>query len=181
MTGRLAKRYARALFDLARADGTLEATAEELGRAVAAFEEPRLQPLLLSPAIDAGIRLRTCQRVVAALKLSRIVGNTMLLLAERDRLPLLPDLARWFEALLDDAVGRARINIRSAAPLTPAERSELTELARRLTRRGEVVATSDVDADLLGGVVLDVGGTVYDGSVRTKLDRLSKEMAEGGA
>lgn len=178
MTGRLGKRYARALLDLAREDSSLEAVGEELARGVAAFSEPRLLPLLLSPAIEAAVRLRTSKAVVAALRLSWKVGNLIGLLAERDRLPILPDVARWYEALLDEEVGRARVTIRSAAALGAAERGELVELARRLARRREVLATTEVDPDLLGGVVLDVGGTVYDGSVRAELARLSLEMAE---
>jgi F-type H+-transporting ATPase subunit delta len=71
--------------------------------------------------------------------------------------------------------------MRSAAPLSIAEKNELVELARRLSGRREILTTTEVDPELLGGVVLDLGGTVYDGSVKTQLARLTKEMAEGGA
>jgi F-type H+-transporting ATPase subunit delta len=179
MTGRLAKRYARALLELAREDGSLEGAGEELGRATAAFDEPRLRPLVLSPAIDAGARQRTVQAVIEALRLSRNVGNLIRLLAERDRLVLLPEIARWYDALLDDELGRARVAIRSATPLNTAERNEVVELARRLTECLKVVATTELDTDLIGGVVLDIGGTVYDGSVRSQLARLTKQMASG--
>jgi len=181
VTGRLAKRYARALLELAREEGTLEASGEELGRAVAAFEEPRLRPLVLSPVIDAGARLHTARAVVAALRVSKTVANLLELLAERDRLPILPDIARWYEALLDDQVGRARVAIRSAAPLTATEKGDLVELARRLTGRRDVVAATEIDPELIAGAVLDVGGTVYDGSLKTQLARLTKDMAGNGA
>jgi F-type H+-transporting ATPase subunit delta len=177
----LGKRYARALLALAADAGTLEATGDELGRVASVFEEPRLRPFVLSPAIDAGARLRTVKAVVAALGVSPHVRNLVALLAERDRLVILPEVARWYETLVDARLGRARVAIRSAAPLSAGEKVELVDLARRLTGCQDVVATTDVEADLLGGVVLDVGGTVYDGSVRTQLVRLSKEMAEGGA
>jgi F-type H+-transporting ATPase subunit delta len=181
VTGRLAKRYARALLKIARDEGTLEATGEELVRAVAAFQEPLLRPLVLSPVIDAGERLRTAKAVVAATGVSKTVENLVGLLAERHRLAILPDVARWYEALLDEELDRARATIRSAAPLSAGERTELIELARRLTRRREVLAATELDPELLGGVVLDVGGTVYDGSLKTQLARLMKDMAEGGA
>ena len=181
MSGRLAKRYARALLDLARRDGTLQPSGEELGRAAAAFAEPRLRPLCLSPAIDARARLRTTQAVIGALGVSKTVGHLISLLAERDRLTLLPDVSRWYEALLDEELGRARVAIRSAAPLTAAEKNELVELARGLTGRREVLASTEVDGELLGGVVLDIGGTIYDGSLKAQLARLSKEMTAGGA
>lgn len=181
MSRRLGRRYARALIELAREDGTLEATADEIGRAVSAFEEPRLRLLVMNPAIDGAVRRRTAEVVIEALGLSRTVGNLLRLLADRDRLPILPDLARAYGAMLDDEVGRARVTIRSATPLSTAERNELVELARRLTQRREVIATTQVAPELLGGVTLDADGTVYDGSIRAQLARLSKEMAEDGA
>ena len=180
MTGRLAKRYARALFELARESETLELSAEELARTVAAFDEPRLRLLVLSPAIAGNVRVNTARSVAEALGVSKSLANLVALLAERDRLPILPDIARWYEGLVDEALGRARVTIRSAAPLSITERNEVIELSRRLTGRREIIAATEVDADLLGGVVLDVGGTVYDGSVRTQLARLTKEMTEGG-
>src|SRR5207247_2536876 len=89
VTGRLGKRYARAVLALAREDGTLEATGEELNRAAATFDEPRLRPLVLSPVIDAAARLRTARGVAEALGLSATVRNLSGLLAERDRLAIL--------------------------------------------------------------------------------------------
>ena len=179
MSGRLGRRYARALLDLARAAGTLEATGEELGRAAATFQEPRLRPFLLSPAINRSIRERTASTVVAAIGVSRVVGNAIALLAGRDRLAVLPDVARWYDQLLDDELGRARVTIRSAAPLSVAEKNDVVVVARQLTGRQTVVASTEVDFELLGGVVLDIAGTVYDGSVRTQLARLSRDMAGG--
>src|SRR5207247_4037448 len=125
VSGRLGKRYARAVLALAREDGTLEATGEELNRAAATFDEPRLRPLVLSPVIDAAARLRTARGVAEALGLSPAVRNLIGLLAERDRLALLPGLARWDDALLDDERGRPRAAHRSARALSAAERNEL--------------------------------------------------------
>jgi F-type H+-transporting ATPase subunit delta len=180
VTGRLGKRYARALLALARVDGTLQASADDLARAVATLEEPRLRPLLLSPAIDVGARRDTSRRVVEALRLSRPVGNLIRLLADRERLGILPDVARWYEEFVDAELGRARVTIRTAAPVSAVEKSELIELARRLTGRRDVVASTEIDPDILGGVVLDVAGTIYDGSLKAQLARLGREMAEGG-
>lgn len=180
MTGRLAKRYARALRDLAREQGALEAYGEELNRAVATFEEPRLQVIVNSPAIDAEVRFGTATKVAASLGLSKSISNLIALLAERERLHLLPEVARWYENLVDQELGRARVTIRSAAPLGATEKSEIMELAKRLTKSKDVLAVTEVDPELIGGVILDVGGVVYDGSLRAQLARLTREMAEGG-
>lgn len=175
----LAKRYARALLDLAREAEAREPWGEELGRAAAVFAEPRLRPLVLSRAIDPGARLETVRAVVEAAALSPMVRNLVLLLAERDRLPVLPDVSRWYDALVDEELDRARAIIWSAAPLGDDERQAIVDLARRLSTRRQVLATTETEAELLGGVVLEVAGTVYDGSLRSQLERLSEKMTVG--
>ncbi len=181
MTGRLARRYARALLELARAEGTLEASGVELGRGAAAFAEPRLRAVVLSPAIDGAVRLRIAGEVIASLGISPTVANLLRLLAAHDRLRLVDEVARAYDALVDDELGRARVLVRSAVALTASERSELVALARRLTGRREILLTTEVDPELLGGVVLAAGATVYDGSIRTQLLRCGREVAERGA
>ena len=61
-----------------------------------------------------------------------------------------------------------------------AEKTELTELAKRLVHTNDVIVDTEVDPELLGGVVLDIGGTVWDGSLRTQLARMSTKMTESG-
>jgi len=177
VTGSLARRYARALLELAREAGTLDATGQELAAAAATFDEPRLRAVVLNPAVDAGARRRVVDGVIGALGMSPSVVNLVKLLADRDRLPVLPQVAQAYDSLVDAELGRTRVRMRAAKPLGAAEKAELTDLARRLAGGREVLVTTEVDTDLLGGVVLDIGGTVWDGSVRAQLARLSKEMA----
>jgi F-type H+-transporting ATPase subunit delta len=89
VTGGLARRYARALLELAREGGDLAAAGEELGAAAAAFDEPRLRAVVLNPAIERAGRRKVVEGVVTALGVSRSVVNLVRLLADRDRLPLL--------------------------------------------------------------------------------------------
>jgi len=72
-----------------------------------------------------------------------------------------------------------RVAIRSAGELPDDMQRDLTALARQLARK-EIIVDREVDPELLGGVVLDVGGTVFDGSVQTQLERLNKTLREGG-
>ncbi len=176
MNGSLSRRYARALLGLARERNALDEIGDDLARVAATFDEPRLRAVVLNPGIDARARRRIVREVVAALGLSDDVRNLVRLLADRDRLPLLPDLLRAYEGLVDASLGRTRVAVRSAVGLGAAEQTAVTDLARRLVG-GEVLVSSDIDPELLGGVVLDAGGTVYDGSVRTQLARLGKQIA----
>jgi F-type H+-transporting ATPase subunit delta len=177
VTGSLARRYARALLELAREEGTLDATGQELAAVAAAFDEPRLRAVVLNPVVEAGARRRVVEGVLGALGATPSVANLVKLLADRDRLSILSQVAQAYNELVDAEIGRTRVRITSAAPLGAAEKTELTELAKRLAGTGEVVVTTAVDADLLGGVVVDIHGTVWDGSLRTQLARISRDMA----
>lgn len=177
MTGRLAKRYARALFQLAREESMLEGVGAELGRATSAFANPRLRAVLSSPVLQASERLHLCSQVVDALAVSRTVANLLRLMAQRDRLALLGDVGRAYERLLDEEVGRLRIGVRSAVELGAAEVEQVLALARQLTKQQNIIANVIVDPGLIGGVLIDIKGTVYDGTVKTRLERLAQEMA----
>jgi len=177
VTGSLGRRYARAVFGLARESNAVAAAGEELARATATFADPALAAVVLNPGIATTARRAIVGRIVDRLGLSPMVGNLLRLLADRDRLGLLPDVARAYEAFVDRELGRARVAIRTAVALGDAQRADLESLARRLTGSQQVVASVTVDPELIGGVVLDAGGVVYDGSVQTQLARLADRMA----
>jgi len=181
VSGSIERRYARALFGLARAAGALDAAGEELTRAAATFAEPALRNVVLNPGIGARARRAIVGTVVARLGLSPIVGNLVRLLADRERLAILPNVAREYDVLVDHELGRARVSIRSATPLSDGQRAELERVAQRITGSQQIVVSTGVDSELIGGVVLDAGGTVYDGSVKTQLARLARTMAGEGA
>ena len=181
MSGSLGRRYAQALLDLARQDGSLAAAGDELSRAADTFAQAELRSLVLNPGIGAAKRRAIVEQIVGRLGLSVIVGNLIRLLADRDRIDVLPDVARAYETLVDRALRRARVTIRRAVPLAPAQEVELDGLARRLTGAEQVVVSTEVDPDLIGGVTLAAGGTVYDGSVETQLERLADKMAHAGS
>jgi len=178
VTGSLARRYARALLDLAREQQALERFGDDLSRAASEFAEDDLRRVVLSPAIDAAKRHALVRDVVGSLGISSLVGNLVRLLADHDRLGILGDVARAYDALVDHELDRTRVRITSAASLSDAEETELGALARGIVGHGDVVVSADVDPSLVGGVVLGIGGTVYDGSLRTQLARLSHEMAD---
>src|SRR5262249_7170448 len=150
---------------LARPSGALASMGDELARVAATFAEPDLGRVVLNPGIPVSARRSIVGKVLERLGVSVTVGNLVRLLADRDRMRLLPDVARAYETLVDREIGRARVTIRSASALTPAELAELEALARKITGTADVVVSTAVDAGLIAGVVLDAGGVVYDGSV----------------
>jgi F-type H+-transporting ATPase subunit delta len=178
VTGSLARRYARALLDLAREQQALDRFGQDLSRAASEFVQEDLRRVALNPAIDATKRRALVGDVVTSLGIDPLVGNLIRLLADHDRLGIVDDVARAYDALVDRELDRTRVRITSATALSDAEETELGALARGIVGHGDVLVSSTVDPSLVGGVVLGIGGTVYDGSLRTQLARLSHEMAD---
>lgn len=175
MTSRVARRYARAIFALAREAKQLQPVADELGRLAALAREPNVLPVLKSPTLSLDNRAKLADTLVRELSLSPQVANLVRLLAQHHRLGELGGIREHFETLLDLELGRARVNIRSARPLEPKQQEALIAAFAKRTGK-QVIPTVTVDPDLLGGVQVEVGGQVFDGSVRTQLDRLGHEL-----
>lgn len=172
----VARRYAKALFSLAQDANHLEATASELERLATLANAPDLRDILGSPLLSVKSRTQLVQGIVKDLKLSDLLTRFVRLLADHQRLAELSSIQHHFDRLLDASLGRVRATIRSASRLDPHQQNALVATFSKLTGK-QVVASVVVDAELLGGVVIEVGGRVYDGSVRTQLDRLAKQLA----
>jgi F-type H+-transporting ATPase subunit delta len=170
------RRYAKALFALAREQGAMEAVGEELAAVAERLVAPELRPVWTSPLFPAARRQAVLQELAARLGASPLVVRFLRLVAERGRLPELPSIAEHYRRLEDEALHRARIRIRSAAPLDPGQRERLVQaFAARLGK--SVVAREEVSPELLAGVVVEAEGKVYDGSLRAQLDRLAEKIA----
>ena len=178
MSGSLGRRYARALLGIAREAGTLERTSEDLARVTATMASPEVRSVVTNPALPLSTRRAIVERIVERCAVAPAVGNLVRLLADRDRLGILPDVDRAFGTLLDRELGRTRVHVRSATSLDDGQVAEVRALAERLAGSSTVLLTTEVEPALVGGVVLNVGGKVYDGSVKTQLARLARHMAD---
>lgn len=174
----VAARYARALFDVvikkgdpAEADRELTAVAELL----AGHEE--LARVAANPALPASRKRAIVQALVDRLELSAEVGRLLLLLAERDRLTILPDVAAAHRARVLDHLGIVRGEITTAAPIDGKRRAALEASLARATGR-TVQLTNRVDPEIIAGAVTRLGSVVYDGSVARQLERLRARLLE---
>ena len=177
MTGAVARRYAKAVFALAKEAGTLQPTADQLARLAAVARDPTVGPVLRSPLLSATRRQDLAQTLSRELTLSELLTHFIQLLADHQRLRELPAIADRYQQLLDTELGRVP---RDHPQRQPAGRQTGSRHRRRLRaadRQSRSSPTSVVDTELLGGVVVEVVGKVYDGSVRTQLDRLAKELS----
>lgn len=178
MTSRAtAKRYARALFDVARAERAdfdrIDRELVEFSNLVAANE--MLQRALTNPAVPASKKRGVVEQLVARASLIEPVSKLLLLLAERDRLGLLPELIEEFRSRLMDHLNVVRAQVVTAVPL-PADSADAlqTNLARATGRK--VQLDTRVDEGIVGGAVARLGSTVYDGSITRQLEKMRETL-----
>lgn len=178
MTNRTAAtRYARALLDVAlkeQADLTLvERQLADFAALVAGHDD--LRRALLNPAVPAPRKRAAVADLVARAELQPILARTLTLLAERDRLVLLPDLLDAFRQRLLDQRNVVRAEVTTAMPIAPERLSDIQRGLAAATGR-TVDLTARVDPSIVGGMVARVGGTVFDGSVVNHLQRIRQRL-----
>jgi len=171
----VSRRYAKALFALAKDAAAVSPTAEELARLAGLAAEPSVSTVLGSPLLSPAHRLDFARTLAHEATASPLLTRFVCLLADHQRLAELPAIHRYFQQLLDQDLGRVRVTIRSASALSAQQQTELVATFATITGK-HVVPTIVVDPELLGGVVVEAAGKVYDGSVRTQLARLAKEL-----
>jgi F-type H+-transporting ATPase subunit delta len=176
MSAAVGRRYAKALFALAKEGGVLQPAADELARVAAVATDVSVGPVLRSPLLSPTRRAELAQMLSRELALSDLLARFLQLLADHQRLGELPAIADRYQQLLDTELGRVRLTIRSANPLDGQQEADIIAVFARLTRK-QVIPRVVVDAELLGGVIVEVEGKVYDGSARTQLESLSKELS----
>ncbi|MBP7369914.1 MAG: F0F1 ATP synthase subunit delta [Arenimonas sp.] len=168
----LARPYARALFMLANESKQVKSVSEALSFSASAAVVPELASLLGNPRVanEQLLDLLSHPELGASLK------QFLSVLAENNRLALLPEIAVLFEQLVAESEHVIKANITSATPLSEAELAKLSVALKNRFGR-EVEIQTAVDASLIGGAIIDTGDLVIDGSVRNKLARLQADLA----
>ena len=175
-----ANRYARALFDVALKERQdLDAIDRELGAFLDLVRRhPTFEKVLLNPAIPAPRKRAAVAAVLAqAPKMSPAVDKLLVLLAERDRLVILPDLLAAYRDRVLDFQKVVRAEVITAEPLS-AEGAKAVELGLAQLSGRNVLMQARVDPTLVGGVVARIGSTVYDASVVTQLNKMKQKLIE---
>ncbi len=171
-----AARYARALLDVARSEADPREVENELASFVALLQgNATLQQVLTSPAIQASKKAALVTEIVSRARVSPVIGRLLRLLAERDRLVLLPDLLDEYRQRLLDFLNVVRAEVTTAVAL-PADRAEDLERALAAMTGRTVTMATRVDPSLIGGVVTRIGSVVYDGSVRRQLEKMHEAL-----
>ena len=177
-----ARRYGRALFDvILQQNGDLDRTAQELDAFAALMSaHPSLGAVISNPAVPASKKRAMVDALVAqAGSVSDPVARTLALLADRDRLALVPALARAFHERVMDHRQIVRAEVTTAVAIDEARVKAIADALGQATGR-HVMVEPKVDASILGGVVARVGSVVYDGSVARQLEKMKESLIESG-
>jgi F-type H+-transporting ATPase subunit delta len=170
------RRYADAAFEIGLRDKTVEVWRRELDAASDMARNEQVIEVLANPAIPLDQRLEAAQRTFA--KLSEPVRNLILLLVRRGRIEQLPRVAVEFARRDDERNGLVHATATSAAPLGEDEIRAIAARLEQLTG-ARIALETNVDPDILGGVIVRMGDRLIDGSVRGRLERLRGRLAAG--
>ena len=173
-----AARYARALFDVAIKESNPEQAEQELTAFVELLHtHAELHKALTNPAVPVSGKRAVLEQILERLEPSSPVRKLLLMLAERDRLGLLPDLLDVYRERLMEHMKVVKAQVTTAAALPPEQAAQLQQRIDAATGR-TVTMTTTVDPSIIGGVITRIGSTVYDGSVATQLATLRQKLAE---
>lgn len=173
----LAQRYAAALADVAiETDSARQVKSELASFAGLLAESADLKNFLPSPAVPRATKQAVIEKLLARLEAGKTLRNFLFVLVDNRRSALLPQIQEAFEALLLSRLGIADAQVTSPGELSAEQKDDLTRALERLTGK-HVEARYASDPALIGGAVVRIGSTIYDGSVREQLNRLQATLA----
>jgi F-type H+-transporting ATPase subunit delta len=176
-----AARYARALLDVVLNEQIDPQQIEQQLAAVADViaQNAELQRVLTNPAVPVTGKRGVMQALTGRLQVAPPVAKLLTLLADRDRLVLVPDLLAVYRERLMEHLQIVRADVTTAMPLPPDRLAQLERRLGEVTGR-KVTMTTTVDPSIIGGVVARIGSTVYDGSVATQLETMKQRLLQQG-
>jgi len=172
-SGSAARRYAEAILDLAAAEKAVDGYRKSLD-ALAVAITPQVIRVLRDPSVPMKRRLAALD--AATKGQPRAIRSVVLLLEHRDRIALLPDIAREFGDLVDRRAGIVKAKITTAVPLVDEQRKTFVERLEKSSGK-KLRATFAVDEELIGGARVQLGDHLIDSSVRAQLAALRSQLA----
>jgi F-type H+-transporting ATPase subunit delta len=174
----LAKRYARAFFDIAVEEGKIE----DYGRELAAFaslivQNKALQEFLANPIFELKSKKNVIEELLGRTQISGRTANFLRLLVDKQRINFLGEIENAYREFMDKSLKKVRVSVKTPYPLTSEMEGALKQRVAEMTGK-EVEMTVEDDASLIGGLIVRVGDTMYDGSIKTQLGNIRKLLGE---
>jgi len=174
----IANRYARALFDIAREEDAIEATYDELkGFSSLLKESTELAEFFANPVFDTAEKVSVMGEILREIKLSAIASNFLRLLVDKNRIGVIGEIEECYRRYMDDVLNKVRVDVKTAFPLSSELSAQIKKQMEGLTGKTVEMVVNE-DPSLLGGVVIGVGDTLYDGSIRAQLNSIRELIKE---
>ncbi len=175
----IAIRYAKALLSIGKEQGLVEPYAEELSSVAAVMSrEDMLRLLLDSPTFPVDKKSAIMSDVAETMKLSDGMKTFLGLLVEKGRIAQIPQIYENYRSFADDLSGIVRAKLTSAHTLDDSKTEAIRNGLEKQTGK-KVVLNQSVDPELIGGVKAELGGKLFDGSVKTQLKQIADTLAKG--
>lgn len=175
----IASRYAKALVQLGSEDGLVDRFRTELAAIDRLFgEHDDLTSAFANPAFTAEQKKAIMGELIVKTDCSELVGNFLLLLVDKHRVALLRQIVQTYQTLADEQSGVIRPGITSAFALDDSQIAAIQGALEKKTGK-TVIPRLTVDSSLLGGVVIQIGDTAFDSSVKTQLERIQDILQKG--
>ena len=175
----IGRRYSKALLALALERdeplGELHRELHEFAGALAA--EPQLMRFLTDPNVLLGERTKGLEKILDSVETRPLITNLSRLLLRKGRIAFLPDIASEFQKLVDEQEGVVRASVVSARELTEDERSTVQSILHRRFDK-QIVLSTAVDGELIGGMIIKVGSLSFDGSIRSQLKEIHSQLLD---
>ncbi|MGN0642409.1 MAG: F0F1 ATP synthase subunit delta [Huintestinicola sp.] len=177
MPGSVEKVYSEALLEIAEENGSLSELDEELNALVTVFEaNPELTDVLSTPTVSDAEKLELIENVFKG-RVSETAFNFLCVLTEKGRCRYLGSIAKAFRKSFYDISGIVEVTVTSTRPLTDSAREKLkAKLEKKYGKK--VIMTEKVDMSIMGGLVVTCGDSMLDGSVKTKLEEMHKQIKD---
>lgn len=177
--GAAARRYAKALMDLARRDGVVAEIGVQLQQHDTLLStDTNLQRILANPSVDMQVKTNILSTILDRTQPAPLMRNFIILLVEKDRIRQLEAIAMHYERMANEALRRVVAQVTSAVELDAQQRQAVSQKIATATQKNVVLETR-IDPALLGGVVVRVNNVILDGSLRGQLARMQKAFIGG--
>ena len=170
-------RYAQAAFQIAIGQDALDQWMDDLSLMAQALDSPEFADFLEAPQVPIGKKVEVIKSTLGG-SVDRLAVNLISLLASRGIARIIPSIVAEYQRLLDSHRGIERAQVVTAVPLDDARRQRIAELLQDIVGK-EVRMTSRVNPEIIGGLIARVGDRVIDGSTRTRLQAMRRELIQG--
>ena len=175
----IARRYAKALVNLAENEKDLDNTGKHLNSITEVYKENlELRQVLSDTKVSSGIKLEILKDVLSKIKVSKLVDTFSRYLLAKRRIDFLPDIERSFNLLLQEKLGRIEAKVTTASELPKDTVKKLVDAISSYSGK-EIEVNVTIDPSIIGGIVTRIGSTVIDGSIQTYLNQIRQSIIRG--